>query len=313
MREAVEDPLARRQARHGAAVVLLVEEEARLLAVLEVDVVTHAVLADDAAGRRGRLRPGAGGAPGRAVGSIPGRTAGRALERIPALIERKALLLANLGIVALVDAGDVLAVLAQDAREQREQHGAEALHAHGEAFGHQDVLVAVDHQAREGVGLAEDKAAAVGVGHASHDRLAILPRPTDFALPKRLVKAVVRVARHDADADLALQRDGTGPQIGALLVDDVDQIAVFDLAPVGRGRSDLEHLGVVDPHVAGGQEAGALLRDDRLGEGTQLLHGEAFRRGGAGCKRWTGRGARREGGGTAGEGKQQGGDVGGER
>lgn len=55
MSKAVQHRVPRRNAGHGAAVVLLVEEEAGLLAVLKIDMVENTVLADLGLGG-GRVR-----------------------------------------------------------------------------------------------------------------------------------------------------------------------------------------------------------------------------------------------------------------
>ena len=262
MREAVEHAATLRQARHRATVELLVEEEARLLAVLEVDVVLDAVFAHDAAGGVGRDLP---------------------LKGKPALVERQALLLAHLGVVALVDAHDALAVLAQHTHKRRQDDGLQALHTHREHLRHENVLVTVDHKAWEAVGLGEDEAAAVGVGLAAgqcrgtHAGLAVLPSPAHLALPELDVEAVICVARHDAHANLRLKRDGTRAQVSALLVHHVHHVAVANLATVkGRGVN-AQDLGVKDPHVTLGQEPGALLGDHCLGKGAALLHGDPLK------------------------------------
>ena len=62
MREAIKHALAARKARHGKAVELLVEEEARLLPVFDVHAVENAVFADlgdEACGRflAGKRKP----------------------------------------------------------------------------------------------------------------------------------------------------------------------------------------------------------------------------------------------------------------
>ena len=107
MGEAVEHAATAGKARDREAVILLVEEEAGLLAVLHVHAVIDAVLAD--------LRHGA-------HGHVP------ALEREPALPLLHALKGADGRVVALENAVDHNAVLGEDLDEQREKHLLDALH-----------------------------------------------------------------------------------------------------------------------------------------------------------------------------------------
>ena len=185
--EAIEHATPVREAPHGAAIVLLVEEEAGLLAVLDVDGEREAVLAhgDDGRARRGRPVP-------------------------PALVERKPLLGARRRVVALVDGAHVLSAVSKRLEQERVDGVAQALHAHGADLCHQDMLVAVDHEAGHAVRLREDHAAAGEVALGAREPApsqaadAMLPRPAHAALPEPLVDKVVGVAGHQADANLAL-------------------------------------------------------------------------------------------------------------
>ena len=172
---------------NGPAVVLLVEEEARLLAVLDVKVKDKAVLDDLDAGAFGNLR---------------------GLDVPPALVLRQALLRAGRRVVALVDAAHVLAVGLERLEQQGIDRGSEELHAHRAHLRDQHVLIAVDDEAGHPVGLREDHAAGVGVGLAAgkgasaHGYLAVFPCPGDPAGPEGFVDAVVGVSRDDTHADL---------------------------------------------------------------------------------------------------------------
>ena len=108
---------------HGTTVVLLIEEEPGLLAVLEVKVVGNAILACNHAGAF-RNRP---------VALDP-----------PALLLRKALLETGRRVVSLVDATDVLTVCAQHVEQQRVERGAQTLHANGSHLRDKYILVAVN-------------------------------------------------------------------------------------------------------------------------------------------------------------------------
>ena len=246
--EAVEHAPAGRDLAHGAAVVLLVEEEAGLLAVLEVEVKAQAVLAHhEARGlRRGQAVP-------------------------PALVLRQALLGSGRAVVALVDRVDLLAVRGEGVHERAVDHGAQALHAHGAHLRDQHVLVAVGHEAGQVVGFGEGHAAAGGIrlgageAAAAHRDAAVLPRPRDAARPEGVVEAVVGVAAHHADADLGLLREQARALPGAVLLEDV-----HDRAVLGGLRGD--DLALEDPRVPAGERARRLARNDDAGIRTCLLH-----------------------------------------
>ena len=282
--EAVEHATTRGELADRAAVVLLVEEEAGLLAVLDVEVEEDAVLAHDDAGVGAAalldLREGVGacrrvvGYPG-AGGGVDGAGRGEVVE---ALLEGEAVLGAGGGVVALVDRADGLAVGGEDREEERVDGRAQALHADGADLGDEDVLVAVDDEAAEGVGLGEEQATAVGVGLAAgqgaraHAGLAVRPGPLELAGPEGRVEAVVGVAADDADADLALLGDEARALVGAVLLEDVDDVAVCGhAAALGRGLDGAD-LALEDPGVAALEGARRLLADDDLRIGAKLLH-----------------------------------------
>ena len=100
--EAVQHRVPGGDAGHGAAVVFLVEEEAGLLAVLEINVVKNAVFADLGLGGSG---------------------VGLAGQLEPALVLRQPLLGAQRLIVPLVDAVDGLAVGPQHFCQKGEEIG----------------------------------------------------------------------------------------------------------------------------------------------------------------------------------------------
>ena len=250
MAEAVEHAAPAGDLPNGAAVVLLVEEEARLLAVLDVKVKDKAVLDDLDAGAFRNLR---------------------GLAVPPALVLRQALLRAGRRVVALVDAAHVLAVGLERLEQQGIDRGSEELHAHRAHLRDQHVLIAVDDEAGHAVCLREDHAAGVDVGLAAgkgasaHGCLAVFPCPGDPAGPEGLVDAVVGVARDDAHANLRLLGKKPGSLPGAVLLKDVDHRAV------GAGLG-LEDLPLEDPRVTRLERARGLARDDDSGVRACLLH-----------------------------------------
>ena len=128
--KAVEHALAGRQLAHSAPVVLLVQEEARFLAVEKVDVVGDAILAhDDALGRIESVDPCRPGSP------VP-----------PAFLQIKAFVAAGRRVVTLVDAAHLLPVGAQNLQDHRVEHGAQAVHAHRAHLGHEHIFVTVDDE-----------------------------------------------------------------------------------------------------------------------------------------------------------------------
>ena len=115
MREAVQHALAARDFRRREAVVFLVEEEASLLPVLNVHIVSDAVFDDlDARARRLRQKRGA----------------------IPTLLELQAFQLTDADLVALKDAADFDAVVAQERYQQAVEHVLDALDTDGEHLAH---------------------------------------------------------------------------------------------------------------------------------------------------------------------------------
>ena len=220
--EAVQHGVAGGEAGDCPAVVLLVEEEAGLLAVLEIDVVVDAVLAD--------LGLGGGGVD-----------LTRQLE--PALALLEALFGTQGLVVPLVDAVDGLAVGPQDFGEEGEEDGLQLLHADAEGLGDEDVVEAVHGQAGELVGLAEDDPAGREVGRFE-DSLAVGPGVLDAAAPEAGVEGVVGVAGDEADADLALERDEAGAKVSALRAHHVGEGSVLRLC-----LRELEDVVLVHPRM----------------------------------------------------------------
>ena len=174
--KAVEHAPPHRDLPHGAAIVFLVKEEARLLAVLEVERKGKAVFVHRDAGVGGRR-------------TVP-----------PALVERQAFLCPERCVVALVEGTHVLAVGLQTLEEKRVQRRTQQLHAVRTHLRDEHLLVPVDDKAWQPVDLAEDDATRAGVcwhgarGARAHGRHAMLPCILDAATPKGHVEAVVGVA-----------------------------------------------------------------------------------------------------------------------
>ena len=124
--ETIEDGPAFREGADGGVVVELIEVDAGLLSLHQVDLL------DEAVDREGdRSIPGAGEESGARL---------------------KALGLADGGVVAL-DHGN----LAEDPDEGRDDELAPTVHREGEGLEHKMIAVAVDHDPREPVGLAPDE------------------------------------------------------------------------------------------------------------------------------------------------------------
>ena len=214
-------------AGHGAAVVFLVEEEAGLLAVLEINVVKNAVFADLGLGGSG---------------------VGLAGQLEPALVLRQPFLGAQSLIVPLVDAVDGLAVGPQHFCQKGEEEGLEFFHADAEGLGDEDILEPVHRQAGELVGLAEDDPAGREVVRFQNG-LAVVPGILHPAAPEVSVKGIVGVAGDEPHPDLALEREKAGAEVGPLGAYHIGQRAVFR-----RGLRCFEDVVLVYPRVAAHQQ-----------------------------------------------------------
>src|SRR5262249_16912862 len=172
--EAVEHLAARGELAHALPVLALIEEEAGLLALLDVDAEVEPVL-DDRAARRV------------AVAAREADAGGQRLE------------LAHLGVGALEDR-----LRRGELRERVEDRVAPALDARGEELRHQHVRVAVDDQAGQAVGLAVHQAQRVGVAPC-RQRLAQRERALDAPAEESRVHFLARVEGPHASADLRLR------------------------------------------------------------------------------------------------------------
>ena len=241
MGKAVQHPASPCQPGNGQSVILLVQEKTGFLAVFHVYPVKNSIFAD--------LRDGI----------WEGFT-----EIEPALVLLQALQLPDGHVVALKNAADRFAVLAQRLHQQGEQQVFDFFHSGGQGLGDQDIGEAVHRQPWEAVGLAEDDAAAGGI--ACHDGFAVRPGVLNTALPEGLVEAVVGVAGDQPHPDLALAADKTRAKIFPFFADGVHQGAVFacPLLPDDFVR--------INPGVPLLHPTGALGGDDEPGEFSLCFH-----------------------------------------
>ena len=226
--KAVQHGVTCSKACHRPAVVLLIKEEAGLLAVLEVHMIVNSVLTD----------LGLGACRVSLTGQLK-----------PAFVLLKTFLCAQSLIVALVDAVDGLAVGAQDFCQNGEEDGLELFHAHAQGLRDEDVAEPVHSQAGELVGLAKNDAAGRKVCRFQHG-LAVVPCIFHPAAPERSIKGVVGIAGDQPHADLAFERDKAGAKVGTLGADHIGQRAVFRL--IFRGMEDVV---LIHPGVPAHQQA----------------------------------------------------------
>ena len=257
MAEAVKDTASLCKLSNRSSVVLLVEEEAGLLAVLYVQIEEKAVfLCHDT----GVVR------------------CGDAWLFPPALVKIESLEPSRGRVCPLIDATDLLAIGTQDIEDQREEHLFPQLHAIRPDLRHKHILVAVDNEAGHAIRFAEEDAAAVrirlGSGHGAraHDSLPVLPGPEDAAPPEAFVEAVVRIVGEHAHTNLGLHRKKASSLPGAVLLEEVDDSAILGGTSV-LVRLQALNLSLEDPEISLGEHACSLLRDVCLRIRTCLFHG----------------------------------------
>ena len=240
MAEAVQHPRAPAQRRDGRAVLLLIEEEARLLAVLHVHEEAHAVFR--------HLHP---------VGHLAAQQAGGLLH---------ALQPSHGNVAALPDARGL-----NDLHQQIAEHVLDALNAQRQRLHHQHRAELVHHQSGQKVGLGIDQPAGLGIAQ----ELSILPRVADAPFKERPVAGLV-IARQNAQADLGLGIVKAPADKLAAKIAHVHDVAVFeravhllDLRRVnprmssahpglpGLSQSDLSHIFSSVPSVDGGASSPA--------------------------------------------------------
>ena len=223
MREAVEHRAACRQLRCGEAVVFLIEEEAGLLAVHEIDAVGDAVLAD--LGLRHRRRGI------EAVAEVEAAALLHALQR------------ADVHIVALIDGAHRHAHFGEHAHEGGKDHVLAFFDAERQRLRHQHIAEAIDGQAGKLIRLAEDQAAAEKILRRMQHGAAVFRRPADAALPEGGVECVIGVGGEHAHADPGGFVIEAGTEIASAAGINIAQPAVFGLG--GEGFD----IGFVHPDV----------------------------------------------------------------
>ena len=196
MGEAVQGPAALCQGLDSQAIVLLIQKEAGLLPLGHVHLVADAVLHD-----------------------LHHRVEGLGQKVLHPL---HALLQAHLGVAALIDAPDGVAVLGQHLHQNVQDGRFQPVDAQGQGLHHQHVGKLVHHQTGEEVGLPEDHPAGGGV----HRVLAVLPRGPHPALQKRLVDDGVGVPGQGPHRDGGGPVEEAHPQGVAVVVLDADDAAV---------------------------------------------------------------------------------------
>ena len=232
MREAVQNTLA---ARHGAdrrAVVFLVEEKSGFLPLDIVHGVKNPVLGD---------------------GCQPVGIGSQTLAAPEAFGCFHALQFSDGGFIPLVQNRDRLPeFFAEQTDENRINLILDLLHAKRQHLGDENVAKPVYRQAGEGVGFAENQAAAGKIALA-HDRAAVVDCPTELAFPEGGVKAVVRVFGDDTNADFGIGIVKARAEILALGGTDIGKRAVLGCA------RDVGHLIGKDPDVTAAQKIRAFL------------------------------------------------------
>ena len=174
VREAVEDALPLADSLHRPTVILLVEEKSGLLSIHHVDHILDTVLGD-----------------------LDIRIEFRADE---ALIHVHAFLFPNRRVAPLVNAADVDAVFPEDCHEILENHRLQTIHAERERLHHQHILIFIDRQSRQSVGLAEDHTAGIRV--LAHDGLPVFPRRLHTIAQKCRVDRLLPPAAQHPHTDL---------------------------------------------------------------------------------------------------------------
>ena len=269
VREAIENASSRRELRDGTPIVLLVEEEARLLSVLEIHLVANAVF-------HNLRRRGAEGCSLGLAGIDRIERAGRILRgaRKPSRGLGEPFKRAGRGVVAFIESANRNAVFGQHFEKRGEDHRLQTLHPHRKRLGHEDVLETIDDKAGESVSFGEQNAACACIG--AHHRFPVIPRPLYLSLPKGTVEAIVRIAGDEANTNLALLGQQARPQIRPLAAHDVDNRAVGNCS-LARRRLKRDNLRLVHPRMPLLQGMLALRGDGRPRIRPQSFHKGPFK------------------------------------
>ena len=189
-------------------VILLVEEEAGLLAVFYINRIFDAVFDNLGSHSAGF---------GAQIGSKPVLALLHALQQ------------ADSYVVALVQATDFLSHLAQNFNQQFKQHLLAHFNTQGQGLRYQQIIIAVYGQSGEHIRFAENQTAAVKITLA-HNRQAVIQRIAQTTLPKGLVKLIISISGNNAHTDFGMVVHKTGAQILALGRYYIHQITVGIIA-----------------------------------------------------------------------------------
>ena len=217
-------------------VVLLIQEEAGLLAVFHIYNIADAVLGDQYFGIEGFCEE--------------------------AFFTRHAFQLTDLGVAALIDAAHFDPVLSERLHQSCQNVSLEAVDAERQGFHDQHVFIFIDGQTGQEIRFAKQKAAAGRVDHF----LSVLPRALHALCQKRGRHGLVFAAGQEADSDLGFPVDEPVSHEVSVEVLDRDDIAILKVS------AELRDLVVIDPQAAGFDRAPfSLLQDSCRAYGQVLL------------------------------------------
>jgi len=190
MGEAVQNPSPRSQPGRGGPVILLVQEETRLLSGKIIHIVGDPVLADQ---------------------HVPVGFPGQALPMEKPHEGLHPLFPAQGGIAALIDRADLLPLVAQQSHQMGQEHIPAHRHAQAVDLHGQHILKPVHRDAGKAVRLPEQEPAAGEI--LPHDRTPVIQRIPEAAGPEGLVQLIVGVSGDDAHEDLAAAVIKAGSQV----------------------------------------------------------------------------------------------------
>ena len=215
MGEAVQNLLVLTKSLDGKAVVFLIQEEAGFLAILDIYHIADTILYNFNLGIK--------------------RFTDETLHALHALLQ------ADLGVTALVNAADGDAVLSQDFLQLIQDDRFQTVNAQRQGFDYQNIRKLVDDDARQEIGLAEDQAAAGGV----YGRFTVFPGITDTHLNESVIDHGIFFAGHYTDGDLGTGVDKALSHRVAVKVRNENHITVFELS------LNFVNLVIIDPGTAG--------------------------------------------------------------
>ena len=219
MSEAVQNLLTLAESLNSKAIILLVQEEAGLLAILHIYHIADTIFNDFNLGIK--------------------RFADEAFHALHALLQ------ADLGVTALVNAADGNAILSQDFLQLVQNDRLETVNAQSQGFDYQNIGKLVDDDTRQEICLTEDQAAAGSV----YGCFAVLPGVTDTHLNESVIDYGIFFAGHHTDGDFGTGVDKALAHRIAVKVRNENHITVLE-------RSlNFVNLVIIDPGTAGLQGA----------------------------------------------------------